>query len=536
MKHLLFFIFLTCASALNSTFIKKGQIFENIAFIHLSFDIPIQHLLNDCTHLTNIGHRLKTIKHNTSILWLSGEKDNLDFLNKRLNKQCLELTYEPDNIREKRGILSFAIGSTLGAILSAFGFSNYFNNNGDLKNEINTINHHIEIIDHNIFQNHEIIQKIIQKLNTVESMESNTRQLIGLEHIMTDFEMSVINFLTLVDKLTEAYHLLHMNQLSQTLVPQSTISTIWPKLNLKTEELGGYLPIQHPSQIYQLPISTFQNSDNWRIIIHIPITSHQNPFALFKIIQKPILIQNQQPPSTILAHITPEHEFIAINNKDSIPISAQELAQCITIANTYLCNSLIIETNPFSCISKLFHNNIENLPSSCPIFIEPIEHTFISQQDHWLGYSEKQITITTICRNGSVNTQQHQNIFKLPYIQNCRYSTQNYKLSGSPNIPQSQIEVKTTNNTVYQELINTILSSTDIQDFLNYFPVNQSQIPILPLLTFQRQESWHSALHQAHSIHFYLLLSLFLLFTFIFLSLIICTIVNFSKTIPLPTC
>ena len=187
---------------------------------------------------------------------------------------------------------------------------------------------------------------------------------------------------------------------------------------------------QHLHDYFQLETSYIHTDDQLLIFIHVPCSSLNNIFTLYKYIPFPFpcfpTSDSLNPsPSTIQEIVNLEHhvapsqptglmvkadsDLIAIGKSENgkrfyVILTSADLDACYSRSHTYICEHHQVVRSDMSgtCLGSLFIQDPEGIEGNCRIERRPLREKVyqLSPTDH-LVYTPAPITTQIQCRNGS---------------------------------------------------------------------------------------------------------------------------------------
>ena len=309
---------------------------------------------------------------------------------------------------------------------------------------------------------------------------------IEKQELVDVFGLNVELFSESIANLLHGLHELNKGSLSQDLIPTGSFQQAWPTLNSSANKLGGRVPLSSPDQLFGLPFSAFGINQQVMVIIHVPIVTPSD-WNLHQLRRKPLLLPGGDN-ATVLVHIKPDEDLLAVSStSDAYAILPDStLDRCIKLGHRHLCETVIAFNNASQhCLSRLFTNNLRDLPHFCPVYLTKQEYAVVAGDNEWILFHRDFQPVTTSCLNGTRRTQQQKGYFLLPWSPGCTFSTPMFTLAGIPTPPSETLGATINLTPTLQDLIGFHIQEKEIEEMAKHhgFPSDSPRaIPFRELL------------------------------------------------------
>ena len=465
-----------------AVFSDLGALRETIGYVHLKVLLPVDQIHQTCQTLQDWGrHLLQRTEHH----FLSSVPHNLTvFHNNRLLSVCQKFN-QSHVTRPKRSIWTGIL-----SIFSFFGLSALLGLDDSKTRQIEAQQHHLVMeiqnlqLDTNLLRiNQDILDSRTRQINRLTNFlleETESHELVSI------FGANVELFGNSVDTFVHGLQNLNQGLLSPDLIPTGSFQPMWSTLNSSATKLGGRIPISQLQQLYGLPFSAFGIDRQIMVVIHVPVVTSLD-WNLHQLRRRPLLLPGGTN-STVLIHIRPEEDVLAVasNNEAYATMPNSNLARCIKLGHLHLCETIIAFSNAsHHCLSRLFINDLRDLPHFCSIYISKQEYAVVPGDNEWLFFHKDFQPVTTTCLNGTRRIHQKQGYFALPWTPGCTFTTPMFTLAGIPTPPAETLGATINLTPTLQELIGFHIQTTELDDLAKHHglpPTATREIPFRDLL------------------------------------------------------
>lgn len=449
-----------------AVFQARGTMQETVGFVHLKVVLPVQQIHSLCHQLTQWhldlqGKVNQTFLMDTPKLQLQTSQNSLDTACQKMSPK-----FSP---RPKRSVWT----TVLGTIFGLFGLDkilgladnqqtrelqqqqhHLLHEVQQLQSEVNLDRINQDILDKRTQNNH-------QRINFVEKE-------LQIQQEVDYFSQTVQQFVKEVEMLVEGLNELEQGRVTQHLLPSGSFSPMFPTLLSSAKTLGGVPALDIPEQVYQLPISALMQEQDLVLLIHIPVVTTSQPWILYRLHHRPLLLPGGSNESAaVLAHLQPEDRLLAVHSEpeEFVTFSEERLSGCLHLGQHHFCEALMIFTNSSStCLSRLFVNNLKDLPLFCPIHLTTKNYVMVPSEDSWIGFHQNHQPVILNCLNGTHRVQLYQGYFQLPWAAGCSYTTPQVRLTGAPTPPSETLGTVINLTPTLKELIGFQVHARELEE------------------------------------------------------------------------
>ena len=195
-----------------------------------------------------------------------------------------------------------------------------------------------------------------------------------------------------------------VRRLAIDLIPASQLTKLFAKLQKTAATQGCVLLLEHPSDLFQIEVSYFNDHGNVQLLLHVPMVSPDSTLRLFKLHPFPLPINSKAGPLLI-----PEVENNVLgitvgSQRHSVQLSAVDLLACFTVNRIYICDDSGVLRQDFTdtCLGSLYQQNLAAAKRICPLRVHPAEEMVKQLRNNWFAiYSPSALTVPVECRNGT---------------------------------------------------------------------------------------------------------------------------------------
>ena len=329
--------------------------------------------------------------------------------------------------RQKRQLLLAAAAIT-GAVGTFMGLFNHVEINA-IKNHLNNLDNSNNMLVHIAKEHEHRIQHLVTDLsdltNVIDKFFIYNPTLLQAR---LNRQISIIT--ERIDILTDTFQHLQHHRLSIRLLSNHQLHILHNNV-LESATKSHLTPLtSHIHDYYQLETSYMHTNDQLLIFIHVPCSSQDNIFTLYKYIPFPFpvfptLNSADSSLNTIQDIVNLEHavspsqpmgltvkadsDLIAIGKTEHdkqyyVILTSADLAACYSRSHTFICehHQVVRSDMAGTCLGSLFIQDPEGIEGNCRIERRPLREKVyqLSPTDH-LVYTPSPLTTQIQCSNGS---------------------------------------------------------------------------------------------------------------------------------------
>ena len=224
----------------------------------------------------------------------------------------------------------------------------------------------------------------------------------------------------LLDKIVQAISPLLQGILPTLLINPNNLVDLYNKVDKEARKNGLQIALADPTEILTLVPFTYQRSDNFEVLLSVPVINPKNQFSTYKLINLPAL-KNGVPMVWDLNDVffglhqtlyPEEAEYIVIKTADIHKI-------CRPLLKMYLCKTPTI-TRP-SCVSDLYHG----LSNNCQTRSPNLDSTIMPPSKNNLFFFENNTNLLIKCPEG-FDKLQVSGLIQVQDKPNCQLVTEDF--------------------------------------------------------------------------------------------------------------
>ncbi|KAK3100591.1 hypothetical protein FSP39_022245 [Pinctada imbricata] len=220
--------------------------------------------------------------------------------------------------------------------------------------------------------NKDIIEKLTvafnAKLITLEKILTNvSSMLVQQVNEASEIRSNLANFLSAVQSLVEG-------KISPFLIPRSKFNAVIKSItkSLQKHHKGFFLTYTDPSYFYSHAKFIYaRHYANLYISVKFPVSTHEKPLQLYKIITLPVPLNNTSNHATQLLNI-PDYLAVTHHHDYFVHLSSTDLQKCTSTPLSLCTNNLPL--SPLStpdCIMAIFENKPKRVAKLCDFRFVP---------------------------------------------------------------------------------------------------------------------------------------------------------------------
>jgi hypothetical protein len=242
-------------------------------------------------------------------------------------------------------------------------------------------------------KNNEIAHDLVEILNLEKNITSTVNTISWLQQ-----RIALANeFGTDVNRGYEIMQELRRGRISPLLLGKAEAKKLLARVQAEARLLGGQPIIEHPEDIYQLPVSVVSDTPFlYEILLHVGVT--KEPRRLFRYHPSPIVMR--QGGQQVALMIEPKRRLLVHSINTHQELDDDDLNACLRRQNTYICPGPTAFHTQLrrSCLGSLFAGDLTSVREHCPL-----HQTNVSWTAHSIGndrvavYFRDKTVLQTIC-------------------------------------------------------------------------------------------------------------------------------------------
>ncbi|NBR25999.1 MAG: hypothetical protein EBU08_19905, partial [Micrococcales bacterium] len=357
--------------------------YDRMSYMSLHPEEGGNHTLKAGLSIAHQLHRIqRTFNNITSMLPQKSDNQNADIHN-----------------REKRivpyliGLVAAAIiGAIIGTLLGPYNQQQF--NALPLLSDMNMLLH-IDDEHHQLLTNlNARVDAAYDWLNQVQDTYENLDNHITIWTAVVEHLQNKLNIF--VDFVTQLQH----RRLSLTWFSTAQLQKIHNSVLLQAQQHKLIPLTTHLTDYFQLDVSYVRSEHFLTAIIHVPASSSNSFFRVYRYVPFPIPLSN----NTVL-HVRANEDIIAVGHNHLHKVLTQtQLNSCHKHYNTFICETPLITNTNFSttCIGSLMDHNSRGIQAHCTISTSPSQETVFSiTNNQFAVYSPETFTGRGHCINGT---------------------------------------------------------------------------------------------------------------------------------------
>jgi hypothetical protein len=255
------------------------------------------------------------------------------------------------------------------------------------------LRHQATRIDLLKIKNDEISGDMRVLLDAEQNITSNLNTISWLQG-----QISLVNeFGTDVNRAYEVMQELRRGRVSPLLLDKDEAKKLLARVQAEAKAIGGDPIIDHPEDLYQLPVSVVSNAPFvYDILVHIGVTKETH--RLYRYHPSPIIMR--QDGQQVALMIEPQRRLLVHSLNTHQELEENDLNGCQQRQSTYICpGPTAFHTQPRkSCLGSLFAGDLASTRENCPLRQTNITWTAQTLgSDEIAVYFRDRTTLMTIC-------------------------------------------------------------------------------------------------------------------------------------------
>ena len=211
----------------------------------------------------------------------------------------------------------------------------------------------------------------------------------------------------------------------------------------KLAKTKGLVPVMNsPQQFSQMTTSYMLTDNGIDLFIHVPLTSEETTFQLYKYNSLPIMLGDK-----VYARIRPPNEILAVGVEENngrpryLEMTSYDLDLCQTLGEVYICRNQQIFNRPSqtTCLFSLFVGAHADAVDQCELELESKKYDQVVaiSSDEFLYYGANPSSFVFECQNNSVvRGYQLSSFTKIKIPPFCRAKTRSFVLNRENDLYQ----------------------------------------------------------------------------------------------------
>ena len=224
----------------------------------------------------------------------------------------------------------------------------------------------------------------------------------------------------LLDKIVQAISPLLQGILPTLLINPNNLVELYNKVDKEARKNGLQIALADPTEILTLVPFTYQRSDNFEVLLSVPVIDPKNQFSTYKLINLPAL-KNEVPMIWDVNDVFfGLHQTLYPEKAQYILIQTADIHKiCRPLIQMYLCKTPTI-TKP-SCVSDLYHGLSNNCQTKSP----SLDSSIMPVSKNNLFFFKNNTNLLIKCPEG-FDKLQVSGLIQVQDKPNCQLVTENF--------------------------------------------------------------------------------------------------------------